>query len=218
MKKNGRERRIALRRKQLHLITTGRQSLDDVLYRLQALSAVGRTAIDCLHIREKQRPAREVIEWYHAIKAVLPQVQICINDRLDAAWAVQADCVQLAWHSLDVAQARALLAEQTRIGVSVHNIEEIQLAADADFFLFGHVFETASKSGLIGRGVDTLLEVVQQTSKPVIALGGINSKRITQVMASGCAGVAVMSGFFEIDQVEIELLKIREALDMGSFS
>jgi thiazole tautomerase (transcriptional regulator TenI) len=218
MKKNGRERRIALRRKELHLITTGKQSLTEICARLQTLSTQGQASIDCIHIREKQRTAREIIEWYQAIKSLIPTAQICMNDRLDAAWAVQADAVQLAWHSLEVAQARALLSAQTRIGVSVHNVQEMKAAIDADFFLFGHVFETASKAGLPGRGIEALHELVQQTTKPVIALGGVNSQRIVQVMQSGCTGVAVMSGFWEAEQAELELLKIREALDMENLS
>lgn len=171
--------------------------------------------IDVLHIREKQRTAREHIEWYMALKKLLPQSRITINDRLDAAIAVKADGVQLAWHSVDVWIAKQILPSRCLIGCSVHNIEEATTAeaGGADYVLFGHVYETDSKAGLAGRGVAALQAVVSAVSIPVIALGGITADHVAEVMKSGCAGVAVMSAFFSAPDSEIVLRKMRDTLD-----
>jgi thiamine-phosphate diphosphorylase len=171
--------------------------------------------IDVLHIREKERPAREQIEWFHTLQALLPDAQIYINDRLDAAFAVHARGVQLAWHSIGVQSAKRLMQPGCRIGCSVHNVQEAVNAqsAGADFVLFGHVYETASKAGLAGRGAGALRTVVEAVSLPVIALGGITSSNVSDVMKTGCAGVAVMSAFFMNMDDESELIKIRYELD-----
>jgi thiazole tautomerase (transcriptional regulator TenI) len=202
-------------RAQLHLITNGRQSLDDVSGRFRSLSDEAIGAFDVLHIREKHRPAREQTEWFRALRTLLPDKAIFINDRLDAAWAVHADGVQLAWHSLPPEQARLLLPIISVIGCSVHSPEEALAAqlGGADYVLFGHVYQTTSKEGLPARGLAALQETVQAVSIPVIAIGGITANRVPDVLNTGCAGVAVMSAFFEAPDATAELLTFRRALD-----
>ena len=190
-----------------HLITTGKQTLEEVLHIFQIVRDRARDesqSVDTLlanvhlHIREKQRSAREIFSWYMSLRTLLPQVQIYINDRLDVAGAVGADGVQLAWHSLPLVEAKRLLPNKTRIGCSVHHADEaVECAANgAHFVLYGHIFETASKVGLAPRGLYALHEVVQASPVPVIALGGIQADNLASVLATGCAGVAIMSGFF----------------------
>ncbi|MED4609854.1 thiamine phosphate synthase, partial [Paenibacillus validus] len=77
---------------ELHLVTTGRQELEDVAAILRDCPVA---MIDVLHIREKHRSARELIRWYRTLKPLLPHTAVLLNDRLDAALAVQADGVQL---------------------------------------------------------------------------------------------------------------------------
>jgi thiamine-phosphate diphosphorylase len=205
-------------RAQLHLITDGKQSLSEVLARFQSLSKEAVAAFDVLHIREKHRSAREQTEWFRALRTVLPDKAIFINDRLDAAWAVHADGVQLAWHSLPPEQARLLLPIISVIGCSVHSPVEALAAqlGGADFVLFGHVFQTASKEGLDGRGVVALRETVEAVAIPVIAIGGITAAHVSEVMASGCAGIAVMSAFFAAPDANAAVLALRRALDNRS--
>ena len=59
----------------------------------------------------------------------------------------------------------------------------------------GPAFETPSKPGYgpeIGR--NGLAEIARAARVPVLAIGGINTARVGEVIAAGCAGVAVMGG------------------------
>ena len=59
----------------------------------------------------------------------------------------------------------------------------------------GPAFETPSKPGYgpeIGR--KGLSEIARASRVPVLAIGGINTARVGEVIAAGCAGVAVMGG------------------------
>ena len=83
------------------------------------------------------------------------------------------------------------------IGVSIHTVTEAE-AIDpqtADYALAGPAFETPSKPGYgpeIGR--KGLAEIARTARVPVLAIGGINAARVAEIIAAGCAGVAVMGG------------------------
>ena len=97
----------------------------------------------------------------------------------------------------DAAAARAELGPQILIGVSIHTVTEAE-AIDptvVDYALAGPAFETVSKPGYgpeIGR--KGLAEMARAARVPLLAIGGINTVRVAEVIATGCAGVAVMGG------------------------
>ena len=97
----------------------------------------------------------------------------------------------------NAAAARALLGAGKLIGVSIHTVTEAA-AIDpqaADYALAGPAFETPSKPGYgpeIGR--KGLAEIARASRVPVFAIGGVNAARVGEVMAAGCAGIAVMGG------------------------
>lgn len=97
----------------------------------------------------------------------------------------------------DAAGARALLGPGKLVGVSIHTVTEAK-AIDpdtVDYALAGPAFETPSKPGYgpeIGR--KGLLEITRSARVPVLAIGGLNTARVGEVIAAGCAGIAVMGG------------------------
>ena len=97
----------------------------------------------------------------------------------------------------DAAAARARLGRDKLIGVSIHTVTEAE-AIDpqaADYALAGPAFETPSKPGYgpeIGR--KGLSEIAGASRVPVLAIGGLNTARVGEVMAAGCAGIATMGG------------------------
>jgi len=97
----------------------------------------------------------------------------------------------------DAAAARAELGRQKLIGVSIHTVTEAEAIDPAvvDYALAGPAFETVSKPGYgpeIGR--KGLFEMARAARVPLLAIGGINTVRVAEVIAAGCAGVAVMGG------------------------
>ncbi len=98
---------------------------------------------------------------------------------------------------VDAASARALIGPGKLIGVSIHTVTEAEAVDPAivDYALAGPAFETASKPGYgpeIGRR--GLLEIARAARVPVLAIGGINSARVGELIAAGAAGIAVMGG------------------------
>jgi thiamine-phosphate pyrophosphorylase len=149
-------------------------------------------------LREKDLPDDDQILL---ARTLLPQVRAC-GARLmlhgEASLAKHAGAVGVHLPAgSDVVAARALLGPGKLIGLSIHTITEAA-AIDptlADYALAGPAFETASKPGYgpeIGR--KGLAEMAHAARVPLLAIGGINTVRVAEVMAAGCAGVAVMGG------------------------
>ncbi|MGG3007784.1 thiazole tautomerase TenI [Geobacillus stearothermophilus] len=178
----------------LHFISTGRQTADE----FAAICARIHPYADAIHIREKEKTAREVAEFVTALLyAGVPPQKIIVNDRVDVAAVYGVGGVQIAYHSLPVRAVRRSFPDLT-VGCSVHSLTEAKQAEEdgAHFCLYGHMFPTASKPGLPPRSIDSLREMAASVCIPVIAIGGIHAGNACRVMEAGAAGVAVLSAVF----------------------
>jgi thiamine-phosphate diphosphorylase len=125
-----------------------------------------------------------------------------INDRVDLAAAVGADAVQLGQRSLPVhevrrLESRGLLGTATpplRIGASVHSRDEARDARGADWLLVGTLYPTPSHRKRPGSGPQLVADVVRDSGVPVLGIGGVSVERVTDVIAQGAHGVAVLGG------------------------
>ncbi|WP_066327146.1 thiazole tautomerase TenI [Anoxybacteroides amylolyticum] len=180
-------------KKQFHVISTGRQSTEQVV----AIASEIHLYVDAIHLREKTKTAKELGEMIESLLLHgVPKEKIVVNDRVDVA-AVYGVKVQLAFHSLSVRQVKECFSSLS-VGCSVHSLDEAKEAehSGADFCIYGHVFPTASKRGVPPRGIEALAQIVNAVHIPVIAIGGIQPHHVPSVWEAGAAGIAVMSGVF----------------------
>ena len=151
-----------------------------------------------ISLREKDLPQDEQVPL---ARMLLPMVRrhgarLSIHGAAALAKLAGVDGVHLP-SGADAAAARTELGPQTLIGVSIHTVTEAE-AIDptvVDYALAGPAFETVSKPGYgpeIGR--KGLAEMARAARVPLLAIGGINTVRVAEVIAAGCAGVAVMGG------------------------
>lgn len=199
-------------KKQLHVITNGKQTDDQIT----CIARDIHPYITAIHIREKTKTAKELTLLLHQLQRCgVPMSKVIVNDRVDVSICCQTKGVQLAYHSLDAALVRAAFPDMT-IGCSVHSFEEAQNAErkGADFLLYGHVFRTDSKRDQEPRGVKTLRHIAEQISVPVIAIGGIQPENVREVLQTGTAGIAVMSGIFEAESPLEAVITYKHALEV----
>jgi thiamine-phosphate pyrophosphorylase len=135
-----------------------------------------------------EREARELV--------ASASVPVVISSRCDVALAVNAAGVNLPERDFSVADARKLLGERL-VGRSVHSIEAaLQAEAeDADFVIFGPVWESASHPDLNPAGLSTLEAVARSVGIPVLAIGGVTEERIELCLAAGADGYAAIGMF-----------------------
>ena len=87
------------------------------------------------------------------------------------------------------------------IGRSVHSIGggiEAE-SSGADFLIAGTIFPSASHSGGHAQGTDFLRALCGEVSLPVLAIGGVTSENVGEVMEAGCSGAAVISAISEAE-------------------
>ena len=101
-------------------------------------------------------------------------------------------------------------ADRTRLpllGASCHSVEEALEAEDlgCSYVTAGHIFETACKAGLPGRGLDFLEGICRAVSLPVYAIGGLSPELLGPVQDRGAAGICLMSSLMTCPDPEAYL-------------
>ena len=125
-----------------------------------------------------------------------PGARLSLPGEAQLATACGVDGAHLPAGS-DPAAARKLLGQGKLIGVSIHTVTEADALDPAaiDYAIAGPAFETPSKPGYgpeIGR--KGLAEIAAAARVPVLAIGGLNTTRVAEVLAAGPVGIAVMGG------------------------
>jgi len=182
------------------LVTDRRQR--DVLE--QARLAVD-AGVDLIQVRERDLDAAPLAELVSSVLRIAraSATRVVVNDRLDVAMASGADGVHLRADSVAPADARRLAPTGFLVGRSVHNPAEARAAGGADYLIAGTAFPTSSKPGASCLGVDGLRAIVQASTAPVLAIGGVTRDGLPAIAATGAAGVAAIGLFSHGSLVEI---------------
>jgi thiamine-phosphate pyrophosphorylase len=167
---------------------------------LRQVRQAAARGIQLLQIRERDLDGRALYDLSRqAVAAVKGSTtRIIVNDRLDVALAAGAHGVQLRSGSFSASRVRSRVPPGFLIGQSVHNVDDATTAHAVDFLIYGTVFETVSKPGVIPAGLERLSELVKATAVPVLAVGGVCAGRIPRVLETGAAGFAAISLFTEL--------------------
>lgn len=191
-----------LRRPVTYLITGGETSSSTTraCAEFAALLRLVERAMDArvslVQIREKALTARALFELASRAATLTrgSETRVVVNDRADVARAAGCDGVHLTTRSLGANVARRLFGEEFLIGVSAHTPEEARAAreGDADFAVFGPVFDTPSKRAY---GPPVGLRVLEETARalspfPLVALGGVDETNAGDCLAAGAEGIA----------------------------
>lgn len=125
------------------------------------------------------------------------ETALWIDDRADLARLLSASGLHLGQADLPPAAARRILAPNCEIGLSTHDLEQVRAAevdGAVDVVAFGPIFSTASKPNpdpVVG--LEGLRSARAATSKPLVAIGGIDASRSAEVLAAGADAVAVIA-------------------------
>ncbi|MEP6847780.1 MAG: thiamine phosphate synthase [Acidobacteriota bacterium] len=165
--------------------------------------------IKLIQIREKQASPHDLFEAVRAAVTVARTraVQIIINDRIDIAIAVRADGVHLGQDDVPPERARAIMGPEAIIGFSTHSVEQARAAAKlpVDYLAIGPVFATTTKDNAEPVvGLEGLMAVKGEIGcLPLVAIGGVNSENIAEVLRSGADSAALIGALLsETEEIE----------------
>ena len=182
---------------------------------LQLVSAAVAAKVTLIQLREKLLTARVLFELTTRAANITrgTETRLLVNDRADIACGAGADGVHLTEVSLHADVIRRGFGSNFLIGVSTHSLDQARVAREsqADFVVWGPVFETESKA-IYGepQGVTKLTAVTRELDPfPVVALGGLKLGNVTECAVAGAKGIAGISLFQNIGELPRTVSTIR---------
>lgn len=152
-----------------------------------------------VQLRMKDTPRAEILRVGHEMRAITrgSMTRFIVNDDLEVARAVDADGLHLGQTDMTLTEARKLwTASETKIfGLSTHSEPQALAAASQqpDYIGVGPVYATPTKRIADPvLGVARASAIVQGTTIPAVAIGGIDRDRLPELLAAGLRNFAVV--------------------------
>jgi len=166
--------------------------------------------ITLFQFREKGKGAlegKEKLELAIKLKNLCKKynVPFIVNDDIELALEIDADGVHVGQDDLGVDEIRKLMPNKI-IGLSIGNEEELKQSKVeyVDYVGVGPVYVTQSKDdagGAIGyEGLELMRRFLPQM--PLVAIGGIQTQHIKDVMKTNVDGVSIISAISYSDNIE----------------
>ena len=141
-----------------------------------------------------------------------------INDRVDIAVAAGADGLHVGQNDLPIEQARKLQASPLVIGKSTHSVEQLLAACKERpaYAALGPVFATGTKPDVKPVGleyVEQAAEILADEGIGNVAIGGITTDNVEQVLAAGAASIAVCAAVTKAKEPTAACRSLKEKID-----
>lgn len=162
--------------------------------------------VTCVQLREKVLEKEKFLEEALEMKKLCTKYQIpfIINDNVEIALKCKADGIHVGQSDMEAGNVRKLVGEHMIIGVSVRTVEEAVAAekAGADYLGVGAMFPTSTKLDAADVSYETLKEICNTVTIPVVAIGGINKNNMQELAGTGVDGIALVSAIFAAENIE----------------
>ena len=199
----------------LYLVTNRYQdSLESFLKKVETAC---RSGVTIVQLREKNLTTNQYYQLAKQVKEITDayQVPLIIDDRLDVCLAVDAAGLHIGDDELPVSVARQVLGPEKILGVTAKTVKRALEAEEggADYLGTGAIFPTTTKENAPITLISTLKTICQTVAIPVVAIGGLTSENIDQLIGTGIAGVAVVRDLMQAEDIEAKTQAFLTKLD-----
>ncbi|WP_269789133.1 thiamine phosphate synthase [Streptococcus mitis] len=199
----------------LYLVTNRYQ--DSVESFLEKVETACRSGVTIVQLREKNLTTNQYYQLAKQVKEITDayQVPLIIDDRLDVCLAVDAAGLHIGDDELPVSVTRQVLGPDKILGVTAKTVKRALEAEEggADYLGTGAIFPTTTKENAPITLISTLKTICQRVDIPVVAIGGLTSENIDQLMGTGIAGVAVVRDLMQAEDIETKTQAFLTKLD-----
>lgn len=180
----------------------------DILKNVDLCTAVEEAilgGVTLVQLREKNMSTLEFYNTAVKIKEITDKynIPLLINDRMDIALAVDAAGLHVGQSDMPAEIARKILGSDKILGVSATTLEEAIKAEKngADYIGVGAVFPTTTKDDARAVPIESLKEIKERVSIPVVAIGGINENNAVLLKPANIDGISVISAILGKDDI-----------------
>ena len=199
----------------LYLVTNRYQ--DSLESFLEKVETACRSGVTIVQLREKNLTTNQYYQLAKQVKEITDsyQVPLIIDDRLDVCLAVDAAGLHIGDDELPVSVARKVLGSEKILGVTAKTVKRALEAEEggADYLGTGAIFPTTTKENAPITLISTLKTICQRVAIPVVAIGGLTSENIEQLIGTGIAGVAVVRDLMQAEDIEAKTQAFLTKLD-----
>ena len=199
----------------LYLVTNRYQ--DSLQSFLEKIETACRSGVTIVQLREKNLTTNQYYQLAKQVKEITDayQVPLIIDDRLDVCLAVDAAGLHIGDDELPVSVARKVLGPEKILGVTAKTVKRALEAEEggADYLGTGAIFPTTTKENAPITLISTLKTICQRVAIPVVAIGGLTSENIDQLIDTGIAGVAVVRDLMQAEDIEAKTQDFLTRLD-----
>lgn len=205
-------RRERLRTARLYFVCEARPRGEDPEDLLHAALSGGA---DIVQLREKSLPRRETELSALTFRRLCDthSALFVVNDDPDLARACNADGVHVGQDDMAVEEVRAMLGSDAIIGLSTHSEEQIAAAAErpVDYISVGPIWETPTKEGRPGVGLELVSHAAANAPHPFFAIGGIDLSNAEQVVRAGARRLGVVRAIRDAEDPTAATESLRRA-------
>lgn len=191
-----------LENRKIYLVTNSDNFNSDADF-LDRVALALKNGVDIIQLREKKRPAKEIIELGFRIRELASNfgALFIVNDRVDIAKIVSADGVHLGQDDISPDAAREILGEKFIIGISTHCPDDgVRAMKDgADYIGVGPVFKTPTKPGRVPVGLEYVKWASENVNIPFFAIGSVDTENVYDVIKAGAKRIAVVRAIMNAD-------------------
>ena len=199
----------------LYLVTNRYQ--DSLESFLEKIETACRSGVTIVQLREKNLTTNQYYQLAKQVKEITDayQVPLIIDDRLDVCLAVDAAGLHIGDDELPVSVARKVLGPEKILGVTAKTVKRALEAEEggANYLGTGAIFPTTTKENAPITLISTLKTICQRVAIPVVAIGGLTSENIDQLIGTGIAGVAVVRDLMQAEDIEAKTQAFLTKLD-----
>jgi len=208
-------RRERLRTARLYFVCDARPPGD--------LEALLRAALsggaDIVQLREKELGRAEIERAAGTFRRVADTFSalFVLNDDPELARICDADGVHVGQDDVSAERAREAMGPHAIVGLSTHSEEQIAASAGrpVDYISVGPIWETPTKQGRPGVGLELISHAAANAPHPFFAIGGIDATNAGQVVAAGAERLCAVRAIRDAADPAAAAQELRQAFAGG---
>lgn len=159
--------------------------------------AAVKAGVKIIQLRMKHASREEILREAHEMRRITKGTQtlFIVNDDPEIAREVEADGVHVGQDDMSPDDVRKLYPELRIVGLSTHSIAQTIASNDVnvDYIGVGPVYATPTKDIPDPTlGLETMAKMINLSTRPAVAIGGIDESRLNDVLKAGARNFAVV--------------------------